>query len=189
MPLPVLPAETERFLAEVRRGLGSIDAAERDDVIAELRSHFAERMAQGKANLLEGFEDPATLAASFVSERALRGALSQGTPWAFSRAILISARDSLALLFALVPLVLAQLVAFFFVLTAALKPFAPGDFGLWVGNGNFYVGHGSPSVHEVLGWWGVPVLLAAGVILFWLSNRGLRALARWRLASHRSTRP
>ncbi len=187
--MPPLPPEAERFLKEVRRGLGSLDADERDDVIEELRSHLCDRMAQGKSDLLDGFEDPATLAASFVSERALRGALSEGTPWVVARAILMSARDSLALLLTLVPLVLLQIIAFFVVLTAVLKPFSPSEFGLWVGNGNFYVGRSSPSAHEVLGFWGVPILLFTGVLLFWASNRGLRALARSRLASHRLGRP
>lgn len=184
-----LPPEAERFLKEVRRGLGSLDAQERDDVIEELRSHLCDRVAQGKADPLQGFEDPAQLAASFVSERALRGALSQGTPWVVARAILVSARDSLTLLFALVPLVLVQVVAFFLVLTAVLKPFSPAEFGLWVGNGNFYVGRSTPSAHEVLGLWGIPILLLAGVLLFWASSRGLRALAISRLASHRLGRP
>lgn len=180
-----LPGDAERFLKEVRRGLGALDAAERDDVVEELRSHMLERLAQGKPDVLDGFEEPATLAASFVSERALRGALASGTPWSVSRALLISARDSIAVLFALVALVLVQLVAFFLILTAALKPFAPKDFGLWTGNGNFYVGRGTPSATEVLGWWGIPVLLSVGVLLIWLSNRGLRALARWRLSTRR----
>ena len=90
-------------------------------------------MQQGKQNLLEGFEDPSLLAATFVSEHALSSAIAVGTPWAHARAIAGSTRDSLLLLSALVSLVLVQIVAFFVVLTAGLKLFAPGDYGLWVG--------------------------------------------------------
>lgn len=177
-----LPPEAEKFLKEVRRAM---DSEERDDVIDELRSHLCDRVAQGRSDPLEGFEDPAELAAGFVSERALRGALSQGTPWSMARAILVSAKNSLTLLFALGALVLVQVVAFCFVLTAVLKPFSPSELGLWVGNGNFYVGRSTPAAHEVLGLWGIPILLFVGVLLFWASTRGLRALARSRLASHR----
>ena len=184
-----LPETAEHYLRDVRRGLGTLDARERDDVIAELRSHLLERKGQGKNDLLEGFEDAASLARDFVSERALEGALSRGTPWAFVRAILVSAGESLVTLAALVPLVLLQIVAFFSLLTAALKPFSPGDFGLWVGEGQLYVGRRSPTVHEVLGWWGMPVLVVFGVVLFWASSRGLRALARSRLAAHRLRHP
>jgi uncharacterized membrane protein len=181
-------AEAERFLKEVRRGLGPLQTDERDDVIEELRSHLIERAAQGQVDVLAGFEDPSTLAASFVEERALRGALSAGTPWAHARAILGSTGDSLLLLCALVPLVLGQLVAALVVLTATLKLFAPSEFGVWVGPGAFYVGRATPLAHEVLGLWGFPVLLAVGVLLFWMSSRGLRALARSRLTATRAHR-
>lgn len=182
---PQLPADAERYLRDVRRGLGALDAHERDDVIAELRSHLLERAAQGKTALIEGFEEPSQLAASFVAEHALSSALAEGTPWSSARAILGSARDSVVLLGVLAALVLVQIVAFFVVLTATLKPFAPNEFGLWVGPHTFYVGRSSPGATEVLGFWGIPLLLLVGVTLFWSSNRALRALARSRLAATR----
>ena len=183
MTTPELPADAERFLKEVRRGLGALDQAQRDDVVDELRSHLRERVQQGKQNLLEGFEDPSLLAATFVSEHALSSALAVGTPWAHARAIAGSTRDSLLLLSALVSLVLVQIVAFFVVLTAGLKLFAPGDYGLWVGPDSVFVGRSTDNTTEVLGAWGSPVLLVVGVLLFWSSARGLRALARSRLAA------
>jgi hypothetical protein len=101
---------------------------------------------------------------------------------------LIAARDSLLALLVAFPLLLAQLVAFFCVLTAALKAFSPSEFGLWIGNGSFYVGRRSELAHEVLGSWGIPVLLLAGLLIFWGSTRALRALVTWRLGSYRSLR-
>lgn len=184
---PDLPPDAERFLAEVRRGLGTLDTPARDDVIAELRSHLLGRVTQGR-DPLDGFEDAAELAAGFVAEHALHSALAAGTPWGYARAILGSARDSLLLLCALVPLVLTQIVAFFVVLTAALKLFAPAEFGLWVGPRSFYVGRASADAIEVLGLWGFPILLAVGVVLFWGSSRALRALARSRLTALRHHR-
>ncbi len=183
-----LPEHAEQFLKELRRGLGAMAPDEREDVVQELRSHLLERQAQGRTDLLAGFESAQDLAASFVAENALRGALAVGTPWAFGRALLVAARDSLLALFLLFPLLLTQIVAFFCVLTAVLKAFSPADFGLWMGNGSFYVGRRSELAHEVLGNWGVPVLLLAGLLLFWGSNRALRALASWRLRSYRSLR-
>lgn len=180
-----LPTEADAFLEGLRRGLVAMPKEERDDVVEEIRSHLLERQAQGKENLLEGFDSAEALAADFVAERSLRGALSLGTPWAFARALAISARDSFATLLLLVGLVLGQVVAFFCLLTAVMKLFSPADFGLWAGNGSFYIGRRTESVQELLGLWGFPLLLALGVLLFWGSNRGLRALARWRLRSYR----
>jgi len=39
-----------------------------------------------------------------------------------------------------------------------------------------------PGMHEVLGWWTIPVFLGLAVVLLWSSTRALRALARWRLS-------
>lgn len=180
-----LPPECERYLREVAKGLGPLSDAERAEVLEELSSHFRDRLAQGKADPLQGFEPATSLAAAFVGERALHGALAQGTSWALVRALRIAGRDSLLALGAVLPLVLVHVVAVGFVVTGALKPFAPERLGLWVGGGNFYVGEGRAGLTEVLGWWGVPVLMVTGALLFWVANRGLRALVRWRLASAR----
>lgn len=181
------PANTpaDAFLRKVRHGLASLPAAEQEDIVAELRSHLLDRQAQGTADPLAGFERPEKLAADFVAEYALRGALAQGTSWALGRALFIAARDSVLGLLVLIPLVLLQLSALLLLLTAALKPFMPGKVGLWVGAGNFYAGieRGLPGVHEVLGWWSIPVFAVAGVFLFWISNRAMMALVRWRLRS------
>jgi hypothetical protein len=175
----------DAFLRKVRQGLASLPTAEREDIIAELRSHLLGRQGQGNPDPLAGFEPPEKLAADFVAEHALRGALAEGTAWAMGKALFIAARDSVLGLLVLLPLLLLQVSALCLLLTAALKPFIPDKMGLWTGDGNFYVGagRGNPAVHEVLGWWGMPVLAAAGVLLFWLSNRGMMALVRWRLRS------
>lgn len=178
-----LPPPAEEFLQRVRRGLGSLDPSERDDLVDELRAHLLDRQVQGSTDLLVGFGPPEELAASYLTEQSLRGALARGTSWALGRALWVAARDSTLLLFGLLPLVVIQLAAFSSVVTALLKPFVPFEMGLWVGAGNFYVGarNGNPAIHEVLGWWGVPVLAISGLILFWASNRAMRALVRWRL--------
>jgi len=180
-----LPPAAEEFLKKVRKGLGTLGQAERDEIISELRSHLLDRQAQGKEDLLAGFEAPDVLASDFVAEYALRGALAQGTSWALGRALLIAARDSLLALFLLLPLVLVQITALCLLVVAALKPFMPQEVGLWVGPDNFYVGvnNDNPAVHEVLGWWGIPILAAGSVLLFWISTRAMRALVRWRLRS------
>ena len=183
-----LPDNAEKFLKQLRQGLGSLTPQEREEIIAELRIHLLDRQAQGKTDLLSGFEPPEDLAATFVSESALRGALGQGTPWALGRALLISSRDSIAALLLFLPLVLLQIFGFIFVLAAVLKPFMPKQMGLWVGNGSLYIGasDGNPGVHEVLGWWGVPVLGLSGFFVFWIANQAMRALARRRLRHAKS---
>jgi uncharacterized membrane protein len=184
------PANQDVFLRKLRQGLTSLTPAEQDDIIAELRSHLLDRQSQGEEDPLAGFQTPEALAAEFVSEHALRGALSQGTSWALGRALLIAARDSIVGLAVLFPLLLLQLVALGVLVIAVLKPFMPDKIGVWAGAGNFVVGtsNGNPAVHEVLGWWALPVLTIAGMLLFWLCNRAMISLVRWRLGSGQSWR-
>jgi len=179
-----LPKQAEEYLKQVRQGLASLGQDERDDIVAELRSHLLDRQAQGRANLLEGFGSAERFAASFVIQSALRSALVQGTSWSLGRALFIAARDSVLVLFGLLPLLLAQFVALGFLVCAALKPFFPDQLGLWVGPHAFFIGTTSgntPDIHQVDGWWVFPAVAVAGVLLFWLSNRLMVGLVRWRL--------
>ena len=164
----------------MRQGLASLPASE-EEIIAELRSHLFERDSRGSTGPLAGFETSAQLAADFVAEYALRGAMAQGIFWA----LFIAARDSALGLLVLFPLLILQLSALLMLLAVALKPFFPNLTGWWVGGGRFQVGIASEHVgmREVLGWWGIPVLAAAGSLLFWLSNRAMLALVRGRLRS------
>ena len=173
----------EAFLRKLRQGIASLPLAEQDEIVAELRSHLAERQAQGSTDPLAGFESPARLAADFVGEHTLRDALARGTPWAMSSAFFVVARDSVLGLLVLFPLLVFQLEAVLLLLAAALKPLLPEQTGLWVGPGKFYVGIlASPdSGRELLGWWAIPVFAITGVVLFWGANQAMMMLIRWRL--------
>lgn len=183
-----LPQDAEQFLKRVRQGLSTIDDKEREEIVNELRSHLLDRQAQGKADLLEGFEAPEILASAFVSEYALRGALAQGTSWAMARALLIAARDSALVLLIVFPLILLQICGAGLIVLGLLKPLLPEKIGIWIGGGSFSLGFTDPApgVHEVLGWWAIPVLLAVGLMVLWSSNRAMRAAIRWRLGSSKT---
>ena len=188
MNVPENPS-IDAFLRKVRQGLASLPAAEREDIVAELCSHLQDRQAQGNADPLAGFGSPERLAADFVSEYALRGALTQGTSWALGKALFVAGRNSVRAVLVLGPLLVLQLCAVAFLVAAALKPFAPGMVGVWVDGGEFYagIGHGHAAMREVLGWWSLPLFALTGALLFWLSNRAMLALVRRRLrAGHLS---
>jgi uncharacterized membrane protein len=179
-----LPKQADDYLKQVRQGLASLGQDEREEIVAELRSHLLDRQAQGKTDLLDGFDTAERFAAAFVTESALRSALAQGTSWALGRALLMAARDSALLLFGLLPLLLAQLIAVGFMVCAALKPFFQDQLGLWVGPHAFFIGTTTGTatdIHQVTGWWVFPAVAVAGVILFWLSTRLMMSLVRWRL--------
>ncbi len=178
------------FLRKVRQGLASLPTAEQEDLVAELRSHVLERQSQGSADPLAGFGPPEQLAADVVAEYALRGGLAQGTSWALSKALFVAARDSAMRLLWLLPLLTLQLVALCLLLAAALKPFVPDLVGVWMGEGKFFAGIVSShaNMREVLGWWAIPAFASAGILLFWLSTKGMIALAQHRLKARGGAR-
>src|SRR5882757_3382324 len=186
-----LPKQADDYLKQVRQGLASLGQDEREEIVAELRSHLLDRQGQGRADLLEGFGSAERFAAGFVTESALRSALAQGTSWALGRALLMAARDSVLLLLGLLPLLLAQFIALGFIVCAALKPFMQDSLGLWVGPHAFFLGTAADTskVHQITGWWVFPAVAIAGLLLFWLSTRLMVWLVRWRLRQPQKRQP
>jgi hypothetical protein len=181
----VLSSEVERYLRALRQALAALPDAERDELVAEVRSHLADRAARGDADVLAGFADPEAYAAEFLAERALAGAIARGSSWALGAALFSGARTGAAVL-AVVPLAVLHVVAAALVVLAALKPLFPGHVGVFVSDGGpWAVGAwergASAGVREVLGWWVVPVFAVGGALIFWAANRALRAVARGRL--------
>jgi hypothetical protein len=79
-----------------------------------------------------------------------------------------------------------------FLLLALLKPIFPRHTGLWVGPGvfdlsfrmGFSPGFPPSSVHEVLGWWIIPVCLVMGSLTLAVTTKLVQFLMKrhqWRL--------
>lgn len=184
--MEALPTEAEAFLRQLRQGLSGLPEAEREEILAEIRSHLRDRQARSQP-LLEGFEDPQTYAASFIAETALRGALATGTSLELGRALLTGARAGLVMLLLVVPLIVLQLTGAALVFCGGLKIFLPSRVGLFVDAAGQLVALGAwggelSGAREVLGYWSIPLFVGAGVLLVFAANRGLRALARRRLS-------
>lgn len=179
-----LSPEIEHYLKQLRLGLAPLDAADRDEIVAEVRGHFAERLAQGHDHVLEQFAPAEHYAAAFLAERSLTSALAEGTPWVLHRSLWTGRILRVATLVAAVPLALVQLVGVALVVLGALKPLMFDKIGLWIGPHHvFALGYVSdPDSHELLGWWGVPVFILGGALVFIAAYQAQTALARRRLS-------
>ena len=185
--MDALPSDAEEFLRQLRQGLSPLQKVERDEILAEIRSHLRDRQQGGKP-LLEGFEDAQTYASRFLSETALRSALATGTSLPLGRALLTGARAGLSMLLLVVPLLVVQLVGAALIACGALKLFMPLRVGLFLDGAGGLVALGAyggalGGTRELLGFWALPLFLAAGVLLVFAANRALRAVARFRLAA------
>lgn len=181
-----LPPSAQNYLRRLHFALAELSANERDEIVAEIQTHFQERQAQGKQNMLEGFESPEDYAARFIAERALTGALVKGTSVALGRSLLISRLSAVTNYLLVVPIFLIQLFAILLLFAATIKPILPNHVGLFLDyRGEFsalgVVGGLPEGSREIWGWWTIPIFVGAGLLLLWCSNRILRKLAQWRL--------
>ncbi len=185
----------DEFLHRFRRGLASLPQDIREDIVAEVRSHFAERGAA--LDLGKEFGTPEEYAAHFIAENALSIALQQGNPWRLVRALLATARYATVVVLGVIPLAILQFMAMIVTLLGVLKPFFWDSIGVFAGDDGRFRGFGMQTqslsdfrpptgVHETLGYAAMPVMILGGLLVFWISNRLTVLIARARLARLRA---
>lgn len=185
-----LPAGATTFLRALGQGLASLPPGERDEIVAEVEAHLRERHAAGAEAPEADFGPPEDYAGQFLDERALAGAVADGTTLALGRALFARARSLAEAVLVVGPLFFLQGVSVLLLVLAALKPvlfqrvgyFTNGRGGAWVGFSD-----GSSGDVDVLGWWTVPAFALPALAVLVGSRRVLAALARRRLARTRSS--
>jgi hypothetical protein len=179
--------EIERYLARICSSADGVPLTKLHDWLRELRSHIVEhaRMSGGvsRVSVLEALTalgSPRDLALEF--RRSIDENASIESPEAQEAQSLLMQQPSLALpLLGLIAVAIALCLAISssFILCAVLKPFDPRGVGLWVGPASISLLVGAPpqpsDVHEILGWWMIPVGLSIATLGFYVMLR----LAQW----------
>ena len=138
------------------------------------------------AEALRRLGAPRELAALYLTDRMLERAQRSWSPRLLLNGVIRLAARSTAGVFVLLGLVVGYIIATSFFLAAILKPFAPTRVGLWRlagGELSLRLGFGSSVPgDELLGWWIIPIGLAAaggGVwIATWLVHEAIRRARR-----------
>jgi uncharacterized membrane protein len=138
-----ITAAVDRYLARLREGLRHVPAAERDDLVEEVRSHVRERIdAERQATeevvngILRAVGDPGELASQYETESMLRRAARSRSPWVMLRSALRWATTGIAGVVALGVTVTGYGCAAVCYLCALLKPLFPARIGLWLRPGH-----------------------------------------------------
>jgi len=181
----------ERYLDRVRGFLHGIPKSDIDEIILELRGHIDER--SGAANdplaALESLGDPAVLAREYRTNRVTTQAECTASPIAVLHSLVLLRRGSFSGWFVLVLAAFGYAWAFALGGASIEKLLSPHDVGLWYGPGVHSMprimvdGPGPAGSRELLGLWFVPLGLATGCILFFLT----RQLGLWRIRRFRET--
>jgi hypothetical protein len=185
------------YLRRLRAALAPLPATQAREIVEELRSHILDSVGvgeswgdEGVAEALRRLGPPDRLAAQYVAQDAGRRALHGLGLWRPLRAGHRWAAQGLAGAFILLGCLVGYAFAAAFAYWALAKPFAPARVGLWklddpADDLSFALGAvNQPGARELLGWWIIPLGLAAGVGLFFLTTR----FGRWGLRQLRAGR-
>lgn len=177
----------EDYLRRLRAALGALSEVEREDILAETRSHLLERRESGGQAGVEqaiaAFGPAEDYARAFIDEHRLRAASAGGGPLELAGVLLSQATRRISAFagFALVALVYVIALACFAV--AGMELIRPDMAGLWIHDGGLALGIMDPETldpgaREVLGVAILPVMVVAASLLFVLGVAISRAIAR-----------
>lgn len=171
------------YVRRLRWSLQAIDAEDRAGIVREIESHLAESLAAGLDALdatLVALGPPHTLAARYVQEYRLSGALGEARSMALIRALAAHSAQSLAAFGAVLVAALLYLFALSFAAMAIAKPLFPSHVGLWTLPQGKALGilTDPPAAPELMGLWILPVALAGALASYALATRVLRGTGR-----------
>jgi CubicO group peptidase (beta-lactamase class C family)/uncharacterized membrane protein len=177
--------QIDNFLRKFRECLPNMSVADREEIVREISVHIQERTQEpnsSMAEILKRLGSAESLASQYGHDLLIRQASRSISPLLILRATLELAKRGLEGFALFLGVLSGYALGGALVLTAILKPIFPRQMGLWIGPGVFNFGfheqrHSDP-VHEVLGWWFLPVALCLGCFFLWLTTRGIRSFLR-----------
>jgi uncharacterized membrane protein len=169
-------AQINEYLSQLRAALTGLTVSDREDIVEEIRMHIRERLEDPRArveDVLAGLGSANELAQQYRTGMLVQRARTSISPIVILRAALRWATMGIGGFIVFLVAVVGYATGGAFLIMAMLKPIFPANTGLWVGptqfNFSFYsdamLARFHPPVHEVLGWWFLPVALVLGSVL------------------------
>ena len=188
-------AQISDYLARLRASLVGMTVSEREDIVEEIRMHIRERSGESTSSLstvLTSLGSPELLAEQYRTGMLVQKAQTSRSPFLILRAALRWATTGIEGFLVFVIALLGYAMGVGLLLLALLKPFFPANTGLWVGPNQFSFSfrmgvtmtNPASPVHEVLGWWLMPVCLTIGSLSLVFTTKLLQFLFRrfrWRV--------
>jgi hypothetical protein len=169
------------------------------DVVREIDSHLRDRISAAQAvpderamleRILSELGPPQRVAQAYSVERTLDEAVDTGRLFAIVRAVWHVAMSGMSGFFAGLGLFAGYFAGGVLIVLAVMKPIFPDNVGIWVGDRltsdgpdiGWRVGvnvAAASHVHDVGGYWVIPIFLTAGFGLLFLTTRGARRFLGW----------
>lgn len=177
----------DAYLGRLRGRLRGLSGGDVREIVEELRSHVADKTGAGEEltpdavdQILAGLGSPEELANQYLTDEMLARAEVSRSPLRILESLFRWATFSVGGFFVLMGTVLGYLLGGIFMWCGVLKIVHPQTAGLWLipdGAGDVQVSVrlgflGPPAGgRELLGWWILPIGLAAGCALVLLTTR------------------
>lgn len=180
----------ESYLARVRVALRGLPESEIEDILRELRSNTVELAGEEAAEVeaaLRSLGDPIDLARTYRSENQMVRAECSGSPLVIMQGLRHASQSRLGRVAATALYAFGYINVLTLWAAAIHKLFAPSHTGLWYTPGwiwslTLVTGGGQPEgARELLGWWLVPVALALGWGVRYMTDR----IAQWWIRRYR----
>ena len=177
------------YLARLRAALTGMTLAEREDIVEEIRMHIRERCDDPQTSvdeILAGLGPADELAQQYRTGLLVQKARHSISPVVILRATVRWAATGVEGCLVCCIALWGYGMGVAFLLLALLKPFFPQHTGLWVGPGEFNFSfrmgatmtNPASPVHEVLGWWLIPVCLVIGSLSLACTTKLIQFLLR-----------
>ncbi|MGD0786504.1 MAG: DUF1700 domain-containing protein [Terracidiphilus sp.] len=182
-----LSAESQKtvdaYLAALRKQLRELMDEDVNDIVAEIRAHILDKTSGEAAgdsvsSTLAALGTPEELAARYRTEELLERARMSRSPKFLLRSVLRWAALSIVGLLVFTISVVGYLIGGWLSILGVLKLINPHNTGIY---GQFSDtssslsfqsgGPPAPGVHELLGWWLLPIGLILGPVLFFYTFR------------------
>ena len=177
--------QIDNYLRKFRQCLPSMSIADQEEIIREISVHIRESAQEPNSSvdeILHRLGPAEDLASGYAQDRLVERASASFSPLLILRATLELARKGVEGFAVFLGVITGYAIGGGLLLTAALKPIFSRQTGLWIGPGGFDVGIHEPRyaapVHEVLGWWYIPVAFWLGSFFVWLTTYGIRRFLR-----------
>jgi uncharacterized membrane protein len=184
-----LDSQINDYLAQLRKSLSGMTISEREDIVEEIRMHIRERLSDsqtGVDSVLAGLGAAEELAQQYRTGMLVQRAQTSISPLVILRAALRWATMGVEGFLVFCIALVGYATGVVFLLLALMKPILPAYTGFWVGpnQASFSIRMGgtmtnpASPVHEVLGWWLIPVCLVLGSLSLALTTKLLQFLMR-----------
>ena len=177
--------QIDAYLLSLRNHLAPITLADREDILREIAAHIRDSVESGSTAeaVLARLGPPEELAAQYRDGALIRAASHSVSPLLLLKATLRLASKGIVGILVFSCAVAGYATGVSLILTALIKPFFPAYTGVWVVDGRMVASgvqgyRPQAPMHEILGYWYIPIALFLGSALIALTTLAIRLALR-----------